>query len=137
MIFGIGADVVEIARIDAALARHGDRFAQRILGPDELARFAARRQRIARRGLAFLATRFAGKEAVSKALGLGLRSPMTWHAVEILNAPGGRPLVRLHGALDDFARARRLRLHISVADERDYAVAYALAEIEAAADDAA
>lgn len=77
MIVGIGTDLIEIERIEAACARHGERFAQRILGPAEWRRYGERRSRSARRGLAFLATRFAAKEAISKALGLGMRTPMT------------------------------------------------------------
>lgn len=129
MIYGIGTDLVEIDRIASASARHGDRFAQRILGPQEMRRYEARRQRSERRGLAYLATRFAAKEAVSKALGLGMRQPMSWRAVEIVNAVTGQPQAMVHGALADFVRARHLRLHVSVTDERSLAMAYAIAEV--------
>ena len=71
MIVGIGTDVCDITRIAAALDRHGDRFAQQVLGPDELRVFEARRARVARRGLSYLATRFSAKEAFSKAIGAG------------------------------------------------------------------
>jgi holo-[acyl-carrier protein] synthase len=128
VIYGIGTDLVEIGRIAAAVDRFGERFVERILGPQERARYAARQARSARRGLAFLATRFAAKEAVSKAIGLGLRSPMTWRAVEIVNAPSGQPRVVAHGALADFLRARRLRLSVSVTDEQTMAMAFAIAE---------
>ncbi len=70
-------------------------------------------------GLAFLSTRFAGKEAVAKALGLGMRSPMRWHAVEILNDASGRPLASVHADLRRFVERHRLRLHVSLTDERD------------------
>ncbi len=130
MIYGIGADVIEIARIEDAMRRNGHRFAERILGERELVRFQQRTERYARRGIVFLATRFAAKEAVSKALGLGMRFPMTWRSVEILNAPSGKPVAVLHGALETFARERGLTLHVSVSDERAYAVAYAIAETE-------
>ena len=133
MIVGIGTDLVEIDRIEQAMARFGDRFAQRILGPDEWKRFVARRQRSAVRGLAFLATRFAAKEAISKALGLGMRMPMTWRAVEILNAPSGAPQARPRGALADHIAERGLVLHVSVTDERQMAMAYAIAETVPAA----
>jgi holo-[acyl-carrier protein] synthase len=129
VIYGIGTDTVEIARIDAALRRNGKRFAQRILGKQEFERYEQRSQRHAARGLAFLATRFAAKEAVSKAIGLGMRYPMTWRAVEILNAPSGRPIAVVHGALQAFVVERKLKLHVSVSDERAYAVAYAIAEV--------
>jgi len=132
MIVGIGTDLVEIARIELALARFGDRFARRILGPAEWQRFVARRSRSARRGLAFLATRFAAKEAVSKALGLGMRMPMTWRAVEILNAPSGAPQVQARGELAVHLAQRALRLHVSVSDEPTLAIAYAIAETDRA-----
>jgi holo-[acyl-carrier protein] synthase len=129
LIYGVGVDLVEIDRIGQTVARHGDRFAQRILGPEEMQRYAARRQRSAARGLAFLATRFAAKEAASKALGLGMRQPMSWRAVQIVNAPSGRPEVVPNGALAEFMQARRLRLHVSVTDERAFAAAYVIAEV--------
>ncbi|HTT12755.1 MAG TPA: holo-ACP synthase [Burkholderiaceae bacterium] len=129
MIYGIGTDVLEIARLEETLRRTGPRFAERVLGAQELEKYRQRALRNAERGLKFLATRFAAKEAVSKALGLGMRHPMTWRAAEILNAPSGKPIVVTHGALHDFVVARRLKLHVSVTDERAYAMAYAIAEI--------
>ena len=129
MIYGIGTDLIEIERIAAAVDRFGERFVQRILGPQEQLRHAARRARSSRRGLTYLATRFAAKEAVSKALGLGLRSPMSWRAVEILNVPSGKPQAVAYGALAEFLRVRRLRLSVSVTDEREMAMAFAIAEV--------
>jgi holo-[acyl-carrier protein] synthase len=128
MIYGIGTDIVEIERIAAAQARFGDRFIERVLGPQEQARHRARSQRSKRRGLAFLATRFAAKEAISKALGLGMRTPMTWRGVEIVNALSGKPIAVANGALAAFLTERNLCIHISVTDERDLAMAYAIAE---------
>lgn len=130
MIFGIGTDLIEIERIGAAYARFGERFAQRILGDREFERYRSRRERSEARGLAYLATRFAAKEAVSKALGLGMRTPMTWRAVEILNDASGRPIVHVQGDLRRFVERNRLRLHVSVTDERSMAMAYAVAETE-------
>lgn len=130
MIFGIGIDLVSVDRIAAADARFGERFARRILGTREYERYRARRSRSEARGLAFLATRFAAKEAISKALGLGMRTPMSWRAVEILNAPGGRPIVVVGSALQRFVDQHRLRLHVSVTDEPALAAAYAIAEVE-------
>ncbi len=129
MIYGIGTDLVEIGRIAAAVDRFGERFVDRILGPQEKLRYEARRARSARRGLAFLATRFAAKEAVSKAIGLGLRSPMSWRAVEIVNAPSGQPRVVANGALTAFLQTRCLRLSVSVTDEETMAMAFVIAEV--------
>ena len=129
MIFGVGIDMVEIERVAASYARFGERFARRILGGREFERFEARRARSPTRGLAFLATRFAAKEAVSKALGLGMRSPMRWHAVEILNDPSGRPRADVHAELRRFVERNRLRLHVSLSDVQNSAVAYVVAEV--------
>lgn len=128
MIFGIGQDVIEIERVAAALARHGERFAARVLGPRELAVFESRRRRSEQRGMAFLATRFAAKEAISKAVGLGMRMPMSWRAVEIVNEPGGRPCAVANGRFAAFLQGKGLRLHVSVADIANLAVAHAVAE---------
>ncbi len=129
MIYGIGTDLVEIERIAAALDRFGERFVERILGPQERLRYEARRRRSARRGVAFLATRFAAKEAVSKAIGLGMRAPMSWRAAEIVNAPSGQPQLVAHGALADLLRDKRLRLSVSVTDEQTLAMAFVVAEV--------
>lgn len=128
MIFGIGTDIVEIERIAASYARFGERFARRILGTREFERYQARRARLEARGIAFLATRFAAKEAVAKALGLGMRAPMRWHAVEILNDPSGRPIAVVNAEVRRFVERNRLRLHVSLSDERSLATAYAIAE---------
>ncbi len=130
MIAGLGTDLVEMARIRAAFERHGDRFARRILGPSEYRIWSERGARSEARGLAYLATRFAAKEAVSKALGLGLVSPMSWRAVEILNAPGGAPSVVTHGELAAYVAQRRLRLVVSITDEKYMAMATVIAETD-------
>ncbi len=128
MIYGIGTDVIDIRRLRATLARRGDRFAEKVLGPQELAVFHARRARVEARGVSYLATRFSAKEAFSKAIGLGLRMPMTWRRCEILNLPGGAPVLRLNGELADWFAERRLRAHVSVTDETDYAAAFVVVE---------
>jgi holo-[acyl-carrier protein] synthase len=128
MIFGIGTDVCDIRRIESTVARRGDRFAQRVLGPEELQVFEARRQRVAVRGLRFLATRFAAKEAFSKAIGLGIRSPMTWRACQVLNEPSGKPVLYLSGELLAWFNARHLVAHVTMTDETDYAAAFVVIE---------
>jgi holo-[acyl-carrier-protein] synthase len=133
MIVGIGTDVCSIDRIAAALKRHGDRFAQRVLGPEEWRVFEARRARVATRGLSYLATRFAAKEAFSKAIGLGMRMPMTWRACEVVNAPGGRPEIRLHGELARWFDEKRWRALVSVSDEVNVATAFVVVEKKDAA----
>lgn len=128
MIFGVGTDLCDLRRIAATLARRGDRFAHKVLGPAELQVFRARRERTEARGLRYLATRFSAKEAFSKAIGLGLRMPMTWRACEILNHGSGQPYVQLSGALAEWFAQRRLRAHVSVSDETDYASSVVVVE---------
>ena len=128
MIHGIGTDICDIRRLRATLARRGDRFADKVLGPAELQVFHARRVRAEVRGVAYLATRFSAKEAFSKAIGTGMRMPMTWRACEILNLPSGQPFVRLHGALADWFTARGLRAHVTLTDETDYAASFVVVE---------
>ncbi|HAT31824.1 MAG TPA: holo-ACP synthase [Janthinobacterium sp.] len=128
MIYGIGTDICRIPRIEAALARHGERFAQKILGPQELEKYRARGAKNAARGLRFLATRFAAKEAFSKAIGLGLHMPMTWPAAQMLNAPSGKPMIVCSGVLEEFMRANRLTAQVSISDEDEYAVAFVIVE---------
>ncbi|CUI08546.1 holo-ACP synthase [Massilia antarctica] len=125
MIYGIGTDIVQIARIDAALAR-SERFATKILGEDELAVFRQRRAQNAVRGVRYLATRFAAKEAFSKAIGLGLCLPMAWRSAQMLNTPAGQPVMVCSGALADFMRQNGLSAQVTVSDEADYGVAFVI-----------
>ena len=126
MIYGIGTDIVQISRIEEALARNGDRFAEKILGPDELVKFHARRAKNEVRGMRFLATRFSAKEAFSKAVGLGMRMPMTWRSAQMLNAPSGKPVIVCGGALDQFMRDNRLSAQVTISDEAEYGVAFVI-----------
>lgn len=128
MIFGIGTDICDVRRIAATLARRGDRFPERVLGSEELQVFGARRARVEARGLSYLATRFSAKEAFSKAIGLGMRAPMSWRNCEILNAASGKPQISLHGALADWFSARQLQAHVSISDETDYATSFVVVE---------
>ena len=128
MIYGIGTDICDIRRLRAAVQRRGERFAEKVLGPHEIEVYRARRGRVEARGLSYLATRFSAKEAFSKAIGMGLRSPMSWRACEVLNAPSGKPYVKLHGALAEWFAARRLTAHVSVSDETDYASSFVVIE---------
>ena len=128
MIYGIGTDICDIRRMRATFERRGERFAERVLGPNELRVFHERRSRVDSRGIAYLATRFAAKEAFSKAIGLGMRMPMTWRACEVAKAASGKPEIRLHGELAQWFAARRLAAHVSVTDEVDYAAAFVVVE---------
>ncbi|MBI5259481.1 MAG: holo-ACP synthase [Burkholderiales bacterium] len=128
MIYGIGTDICDLRRLRATLTRRGERFAEKVLGPAEIEVFRSRRAKVEARGVSYLATRFSAKEAFSKAIGMGMRMPMTWRACEILNQPGGKPAIRLHGALAEWFEARGLRAHVSVTDETDYAATFVVVE---------
>jgi holo-[acyl-carrier protein] synthase len=130
LIFGVGTDLCDVRRIRAVLARRGDRFAERVLGAHEIEVFRARRAQLEERGVRYLATRFSAKEAFSKAIGLGMRTPMTWRGCEIAKRPSGKPEIRLHGALAAWFAARRLVAHVSVTDEADYAASFVVVEQE-------
>lgn len=128
MITGVGTDLCDIRRIEAALQRRGDRFAEKVLGELELTVFRARRAKVPLRGLRYLATRFAAKEAFSKAIGLGIHWPMTWRACQILNDASGKPVIVLDGELKAWFEARQWRAHVTVTDEGDLAQAFVVIE---------
>jgi holo-[acyl-carrier protein] synthase len=128
MIYGIGTDICDVRRIRATLERKGDKFAQRVLSDGELTVWKARSARWPERGIRYLATRFSAKEAFSKAVGLGLRTPMTWRSCEIANLPSGKPYIVLHGALKQWFEAQGLSAHVTVTDESDYAASFVVVE---------
>ena len=128
MIYGIGTDLCDVRRIAASLARRGERFAAKVLGPHEMEVFRFRYGKVKERGVKYLATRFSAKEAFSKAIGLGMNMPMTWRDCEIVNAESGKPEVRLHGELAAWFEAKRLVAHVSVSDESEYAASFVIVE---------
>ncbi|NYT35270.1 holo-ACP synthase [Allopusillimonas soli] len=133
-IAGIGVDILKLARLERVYGKYGEKFVARVLGEQEIAKFHARSRRDPARGLRFLATRFAAKEAFSKAVGLGMRSPMAWSRMQTLNAPGGRPVVVLSEPLSSWYAARFGAAHVSITDETDMVVAFVVVETMASAD---
>jgi holo-[acyl-carrier-protein] synthase len=127
-IYGIGTDICDIRRIRAAMERHGERFALKVLSNAEMQTFRARSVRWPDRGVRFLATRFSVKEAFSKAIGLGMRMPMTWRHCEVGRLPSGQPTIVLHGALKEWCATRQLRAHVTLSDETDYATSHVIVE---------
>jgi holo-[acyl-carrier protein] synthase len=123
VIHGVGTDIVRVARLTEALARHGARFAERILDASERAAFAA-----APDPARLLAKRFAAKEAFGKALGTGVAAPATLHAVRVGHDALGKPLFEFAPALAEHMRERGLHAHLSLSDETDYVVAFAVIE---------
>jgi holo-[acyl-carrier-protein] synthase len=90
--------------------------------------YRARSERWPERGVRYVATRFSAKEAFSKAIGLGMRMPMTWRLCEVAKLPSGQPTIVLHGVLKAWFEAKGLTAHISVSDESDYATSYCVVE---------
>lgn len=124
MIHGVGTDIVEVARIDTALRRHGDRFACRVLAEAEFAEF----QRSAQPAH-FLAKRFAAKEAGAKALGTGFADGVSLKDLQVGKDERGRPVLAMHGrAAELCAQFGVTRIHLSLADERQHAIAFVTLE---------
>jgi holo-[acyl-carrier protein] synthase len=99
MIVGLGVDIAEVDRIEAAIARHGARLVGRLFTPAEIAYCERHRNKFER-----FAGRFAAKEAAMKALGTGWRHGVRWRDIEVTNLPGGKPTLRLAGVAQGFAR---------------------------------
>ena len=124
MIVGIGIDLVDVSRIERLLDDYGDQFARRILAEAERTAFAA-----SARPAWFLANRFAAKEALSKALGTGLRYPVTLHAVSVSSDSLGKPAFDFHGSLPDYLASRGVvRHHLSLTHEKAMACAVVVLE---------
>nr|WP_315202199.1 holo-ACP synthase [uncultured Albidiferax sp.] len=128
MIYGIGTDICDVRRIRASLERHGDRFAEKVLSDAELVVWRRRSERNPERGVRYLATRFSAKESFSKAIGMGMRMPMSWRLCEIGNLPSGQPVLVLHGVLKTWFEERQLSAHVTVTDETDYAASFVVVE---------
>ncbi|OGA18100.1 MAG: holo-ACP synthase [Betaproteobacteria bacterium RIFCSPLOWO2_12_FULL_63_13] len=124
MIVGIGTDLCEIGRVQKALERHGERFARKILVESELLRYGRHRK-----PAAYLAKRFAAKEAFSKAMGTGIHFPVNWHNVSVENGPSGRPMLRFSEPLRALLRERGITAaHLSLSDETGMACAFVVLE---------
>ena len=135
MIYGIGTDIVLIARIRALTERWGERFPRRVLGPDELREYQRRHSRGTpgpERAARYLAKRFAAKEAFSKAIGFGLRGPMTLLSLQVLNDARGKPVAIPRKALESWMNERGLVAHVSISDEIDSALAFVVVEQQSA-----
>jgi holo-[acyl-carrier protein] synthase len=124
MILGTGIDIIEVARIAASFEKFGERFANRILLPDEIAYCLSHKN-----PAPFLAARFAAKEAISKAFGTGIGASLGWQDLEIRRKESGEPFVVLHGKGRDLFEARGAKsLHISLTHTENYAAVTAILE---------
>lgn len=124
VIVGIGTDLLKLDRLKGTYERTSGRIVDKILGPDERLVFEQRLARNHARGMAYLATRFAAKEAFSKAIGLGMRMPMTWRSLQTLNDPTGKPYLKYSGALAEFMQARSWDGVVTITDEHDVVAAF-------------
>ena len=134
MILGIGTDLANIERIEAVLARHGERFKTRVFTEIEQRKAESRARAVA----ATYAKRWAAKEACSKALGTGMRAGVFWRDMEVVNLPGGKPTMRLSGgALARLAEmipeGHEARIHVSLTDDPPLAQAFVVIEAVARA----
>ena len=128
MILGIGTDLANIERIASVLARHGDRFRNRVFTPTELAKAARRRDEAGT-----LAKRWAAKEACSKALGTGLAMGISWRDMAVQNLPSGQPTMTLTGWAAERLAAmtppgHRAHIHVTLTDDHPWAQAFVVIE---------
>lgn len=128
MILGIGSDLIDIRRIEKSIARHGERFIQRIFTEVEQQRAEGRRGRIAS-----YAKRFAAKEACSKALGCGIAEGVFWRDMGVVNMPGGRPTMELTGGAarriaEMLPEGHRAVVHLTITDDFPLAQAFVIIE---------
>ena len=125
MIIGRGSDIMDIRRIEGVIARHGDRFLDRIFTPLERAKAERRTEKIR---AATYAKRFAAKEAASKALGTGFRAGVFWRDLGVVNLPSGQPTLRMTGGAAERLRAitpagHAAQVALTMTDEYPYAQA--------------
>ncbi|MEX0430273.1 holo-ACP synthase [Spiribacter insolitus] len=128
-IVGIGTDIVETVRLERMQSDHGERLAARLLASGELAGYRSALSAGPSAAAAFLARRFAAKEAAAKALGCGIGSEAGFHDLRVSHDRGGAPVLTFHGPAA--RRAGRLGIqtaHLSISDERHYAVAMVVLE---------
>ncbi|MHB8068850.1 MAG: holo-ACP synthase [Desulfobaccales bacterium] len=125
MIYGIGVDLVKVARLAAAIDRHGERFLNRIFTPREIALCQGKV-----RAASMLAMRFAAKEAFSKALGVGLRQGgIRWREVEVVPNPRGKPDISVSGRAAQLCEEAGITgMHLTLTDENDQALAVVVLE---------
>lgn len=124
MIYGIGVDIVEIYKVRKIVICSGDKLANRILSMKELKIYLKKN-----RSIRFLATRFAAKEAVSKAFGTGIRQGLTFTQFEIFNDRLGKPILHLLSYAELLAKQLKLKgMHVTLSDTNTYACAMVIFE---------
>lgn len=128
MIRGIGCDVVEVKRVADVLDAHGERFVERLLTPNEIPLYHKRCALSKAHALAFISSRWAVKEAVSKALGTGIAEDVTFQSMEVMHNAKGAPIMIFKDPLKERLMQEGLFVHISITDEKTMVAAFAVAE---------
>jgi holo-[acyl-carrier protein] synthase len=124
MIVGTGIDIAEVPRIEASIARFGDRFLRRIFTEAEIRYCESKANRVER-----YAARFAAKEAAMKAIGTGWNHGVAWRDVEVSRQPGGRPTIAFHGKAAEFAaKLGAVHVALSLSHTKEYAIAQVILE---------
>ncbi len=124
MIFGIGTDIVKVARMQRSIDRWGERFARRILTADEIKEYCATTKKAN-----FLAKRFAAKEAAAKAMGLGFQDGLELKQISVAHKKNGKPELIFSGFASEFLSRNNISAsQLSLSDERDYAIAFVTME---------
>ena len=124
MIYGIGTDVVEVKRIKEALHKHGIALAKKILTSQELVTFKQTKSKDN-----FLAKRFAAKEAFAKALGTGMRTPVSFKSIEVIHDSLGKPKIKTVPQLTLLVKSHNIKhCHLSISDEKNIAAAFVVLE---------
>lgn len=124
MIYGVGVDLVDVTRVERSLQRFGEKFAHRVLAPEERSDYDA-----AANPTAYLAKCFAVKEAFAKATGQGLRDPVTLHAVRLTREALGKPAIRVSAVLQAWLHDRGIGSHhVSLSDEHHFVIAFVVLE---------
>lgn len=123
MIYGIGTDIVAVARMVEFHGKFGERAIEKVLAPEERAAC-----HVAREPARFLAKRFAAKEALAKALGTGVRAPVLLTAIVVTHDVLGKPSFEFSGALAEYMEQHGLTAHLSLSDEKDNVIAFVVVE---------
>lgn len=124
MIYGIGTDIVEVARLENSIQQFGDEFATRVLAESEMESYLQSKLKAR-----FLAKRFAAKEAFSKALGTGIRGVVSFQNIAVSHDELGKPILILAQDLADFVHEKRItQMHVSISDEKNLAAAFVVLE---------
>ncbi len=127
MIAGIGTDIVEILRMQQSLERLGERFAKRILSSAEFTEFSALKTQ--KNHARFLAKRFAAKEAAVKALGTGFSQGISMQHISVIHDELGKPELLFNEVARQLLDEKKIKtMHLSIADEHHYAIAYVVLE---------